>query len=150
MLNFISWLWSLIWPRERVISRDEIVLTSKAHGLVVRPDRIIRRGVHYVPVEKKSGARVLYRSAELQLGAAFLAIEAQYGLRPPHGLVVLADDREKKIKNSEVLRASTLDAIRRIRKINDNLSKPAYVRPWKAKCNRCGFREVCKQKKWAK
>src|SRR4051794_3807667 len=66
---------------------DNVTLVSERHGLVGRPDRIVRQGDAYIPEEWKSAKRAS-RGHELQLGTYFILVEERYGTRPPFGYVV--------------------------------------------------------------
>src|SRR5947209_14694803 len=72
------------------VALDDVTLYSPRLRLVGRPDRIVKQGGTYIPEEWKSARRVRH-GHRLQLGAYFLLIEEEYGVRPPFGVVVLGD-----------------------------------------------------------
>src|SRR4051794_21038215 len=74
----------------KTVALDDVTLFSERLKLVGRPDRIVRQGEWLIPEEWKSSKRV-NDGHRLQLGAYFLLIEEEYGVRPPHGVVVLGD-----------------------------------------------------------
>ena len=140
-------LWRAWQLREiEVLSRDQKYLKSTSLGLSGRPDRLIRlRNGAVIPEEKKSATR-LYPSLEVQLGVYLLLVEEAYGIRPPFGTLILADNSRHKIRNTGSLRRRTLKACR---------PAPASTRrsehsrhgsdPTPGQCRSCGFRESCSQ-----
>lgn len=123
---------------------DNVTLVSARHGLVGRPDRIVRQGGTYIPEEWKSAKRVS-RGHELQLGTYFLLIEERYGVRPPFGFVVLGDGSRVKVANTDALRAEVLAIAAMIREHRTRLGSLIPVSQPAAKCRRCGQRANCHQ-----
>jgi CRISPR-associated exonuclease Cas4 len=123
---------------------DNVTLTSARHGLVGRPDRVVRRGNTFIPEEWKSARRVS-RGHELQLGAYFILVEERYGTRPPHGWVVLGDGSRAKVVNTDALRTEVLSIAVMIRDRRRQLSIPIPVRQPPNKCRSCGQRANCQQ-----
>lgn len=87
-------------PRGRLVyvdSRDwEVVpapLRAPRYGLVGRPDYLLRQGRAIIPVEVKPSRRAAepYEADLLQLAAYCLLVEEEYGVSPPHGLLVYAE-----------------------------------------------------------
>jgi CRISPR-associated exonuclease Cas4 len=66
-------------------------LRSKKYGLVGRPGPLVRVGRVLVPIAQKPSARRLQPSHVLQVAAQCLLVQEAYGVRPPHGVVVLAN-----------------------------------------------------------
>src|SRR4051794_41420074 len=97
------------------VALDDLVLYSERLMLVGRPDRIERQGDNLIPEEWKPSARRVYPGHRLQLGAYFLLIEDNYGVRPPHGYVVIRDGERVKLENTEALRAEVLAIVEKIR-----------------------------------
>ena len=124
------------------IARDDVLLKAPELGLIGRPDRIIRKGELLIPEEWKSARRVS-RGHRLQLGTYFLLIEANYGVRPPFGFVVLGDGKRVKVANTEELRAEVLALAKEIREHRRRLLEEIPVRQPAAKCGRCGQRTNC-------
>ncbi|MFO0849931.1 MAG: Dna2/Cas4 domain-containing protein [Gemmataceae bacterium] len=126
------------------VALDNVTLYSPRLRLVGRPDRVVKRGGHYLPEEWKSSRRV-NRGHELQLGTYFLLIEEEYGVRPPFGVVVLGDGSRVRVRNTEALRAEVLSIAARIREQRARLSLPVRVNQPANKCRRCGQRGNCEQ-----
>lgn len=118
------------------------LLRSDRLGLVGRPDQIVRIGNARVPVEQKPRARVLHPSHVLQVGAQCLLIEDTYGVRPPFGVVVLADGKDVRVPFDRGLERAVLDAMSAMRTIMAARQEPG---PWwqPAKCRGCGHHDAC-------
>src|SRR3954454_18171961 len=98
----------------RTVALDDVTLFSERLKLVGRPDRIVRQGDTLIPEEWKSSKRV-NDGHRLQLGAYFLLIEEEFGVRPPFGVVVLGDGSRVEVKNTDDLRSKVLGVAERIR-----------------------------------
>jgi len=72
-------------------------LCSKRYGLVGRPDQLIRVGRMLIPVEQKPTARRMQQLHVLQLAAQCLLVQEVYGVRPSHGLLVLAGGKQERV-----------------------------------------------------
>ena len=118
--------------------------TKTAGMLVGRPDRIVREGESFIPEEWKSSKRV-NRGHELQLGTYFLLIEDEYGVRPPHGFVVLGDGRRVRVENTEALRSEVLSIAEKIREHRARIAEEIPVGQPAWKCRACGQRGACTQ-----
>ncbi len=71
------------------------------------PDKIVKEGEGLVPEEWKSSKRVS-DGHRLQLRTYFwVLVEENYGVRAPHGAVVLGDGSRIVVKNTEALRESS-------------------------------------------
>jgi len=68
-------------------------LRAPRYRLVGRPDYLLRNGQAIIPVEVKPARRAVrpYEADLLQLAAYCLLVEEEYGISPPHGLLVYAD-----------------------------------------------------------
>ena len=75
----------------KTVALDDVTLFSERLKLVGRPDRIVRQGEHLIPEEWKPTAKRLYPGHRL-LGAYFLLVEEEYGVRPPFGIVAGVGD----------------------------------------------------------
>ncbi|RUL84606.1 PD-(D/E)XK nuclease family protein [Tautonia sociabilis] len=126
------------------VALDNETLASERLGLIGRPDRVVRRGRYFIPEEWKS-ARRLQDSHRLQLGVYLLLVEERYGVRPPHGVVILGDGSRAKVKNTEALRSEVLGIARKIREQRERLREEIRVRPPAWKCRVCGQRRNCAQ-----
>jgi CRISPR-associated exonuclease Cas4 len=126
------------------VTLDNVTLYSSKHKLVGRPDRIVKHRDAYIPEEWKSSKRVSH-GHRLQLGAYFILIEEEYGVRPPFGVVVLGDGSRIEIPNTDALRGEVLSIAAKIREQRANLTEPVPVSQPVNKCQRCGQRVNCGQ-----
>lgn len=154
MTTWLRWLRWLVLKCRRpgTLSRDDLTLRSQALGLVVKPDRLVWTGQTVRCFEYKSGARQIYPGARIQVAAAMAAVMEHYGVSCDYGWVVGAEGRKFKVENTPQLQEELRLRVERVRKLKtSDLSKPAYVsNPLKSKCNRCGWRDVCQKKRFAK
>ena len=93
------------FKNEVIVSADDSTqgmptLRSKRYGLVGRPDQLIRMGQMLIPVEQKPTARRMQQSHMLQVAAQCLLVHEVYGVRPSHGLLVLAGGKEERASES--------------------------------------------------
>lgn len=126
------------------VALDNVTLFSERLKLTGRPDRIVRQGETLIPEEWKSSRRA-NDGHRLQLGTYFLLIEEEYGVRPPHGFVVLGDGSRVKVENTERLRSEVLAMAERIREHRRKLRERIPVRQPPAKCRTCGQHKNCGQ-----
>jgi len=124
----------------RTLDLDSRNLYSRHHGLAGRPDRIIEGGI---PEEWKSARRV-YDSHRAQMGAYFILIEEETGVRPPHGFIVTGDGTRHRIDNTDELRARVLDVADQTRAARRQVAELSQVNPPPAKCRSCGRRANCR------
>jgi CRISPR-associated protein Cas4 len=129
----------------RTLDLDGRTLYSARHGLAGRPDCIVDENGLPIPEEWKTARRV-HDSHRAQLGAYFVLIEDETGIRPPHGYVVLSDGRREKVKNTNELRTRVLAVADQIRAARRQLAQIIQVRQPAAKCRGCGVREACGQR----
>lgn len=127
--------------------RVEEPLISRRHGLVGRPDYLVKvreKGQdHTIPVEVKSRKcpPAPDEGHVLQLAAYCLLVEEQFNATPPYGLLRYAD-ATLKIPFTESLRLAVLqaaDAIRNSRRAPDMLRNHTEV----GRCRRCGYLAGC-------
>ena len=95
----------------------------------------------HIPEEWKSSKRVS-EGHRLQLGAYFILLEEEYGVRPPHGVLVLGDGTRVVVKNTESLRSKVLEVADQIRRHRQRIEEEVPVRPPAAKCRVCGQRGI--------
>jgi CRISPR-associated exonuclease Cas4 len=126
------------------VALDDVTLVSRRHGLIGRPDRLVKTGGAVIPEEWKS-SRVLRPWHKAQIGVDFLLIEDQLGVRPPYGVVVTGDGRRHRIENDDGLRAWVLDLAGRIRAARRAVGSPIPVTPKPGQCKPCGVRGNCGQ-----
>jgi CRISPR-associated exonuclease Cas4 len=117
-------------------------LRSERLGLVGRCDHLLRVGDAYVPVEQKPTARRLQPSHILQVGALCLLVQDVYGVRPPYGVVVLADGSQERVTFSEELERGVVRTMAEMRRILATGAPPG-PRWVGAKCHACGYCPIC-------
>ncbi len=117
-------------------------LRSERLGLVGRCDHLLRVGDAYVPVEQKPSARRLQQSHILQVGALCLLVQDVHGVRPPYGVVVLADGSQERVTFSEELERGVVRTMAEMRRILAT-GEPPGPRWVGAKCQACGYHPVC-------
>ena len=116
------------------LALDDLVIVSERLKILGRPDRIVRQGEFLIPEEWKPSARRIYPGHRLQLGAYLLLIEEEFDVRPPYGVVVLADGERVEVENTEELRAEVLAVAAKIREHRRNIEREIPVRQPAAKC----------------
>jgi CRISPR-associated exonuclease Cas4 len=126
------------------VALDDQTLVSRRYGLSGKPDRLIRHGGTIVPEEWKSSAEI-WPSQRAQLGVYFLLIEDRFGVRPPHGFIVLGDGSPHKVENTASLRAWVLKVADQIRAARRRIEVPIPVSPKPGQCRPCGMRGHCGQ-----
>jgi CRISPR-associated exonuclease Cas4 len=119
-------------------------LRSERFGLVCRPDQILRSGRFLIPVEQKPRARRLYPSHVMQVAAQCLLVQEVYGVRPPYGVVVLAEGRSEQVSFTPELESQLLVTISKMREVLITGVHPG-PRWMPSKCKHCGYRDVCWQ-----
>ena len=127
-------------------SLDDLTLFSERRKLVGRPDRLVREGKFVIPEEWKSSRRESLEH-KLQLATYFILIEEKYGMRPPHGFIVLGDGSRVRVENTEALRSEVLRIAREIRQHRARLSESIPANKPAAMCRACGQRVNCGQSK---
>lgn len=130
-----------------IVSADDSLiraptLRSERLGLVGRCDHLLRVGHAYVPVEQKPSARRLQQSHILQVGALCLLVQDVYGVRPPYGVVVLADGSQERVTFSVELERGVVRTMAEMRRIlgTGEAPGPRWVG---AKCRACGYHPTC-------
>jgi CRISPR-associated exonuclease Cas4 len=132
---------------EHIVAADDSAtpvptLYSARYRLVGRPDQLVRTGRMLVPVEHKPRARRLQDSHVLQVAAQCLLVEEVYGVRPTHGLVVLAGGIQERVEFTSALEERLLATMADMRALLCTDAEPGPH--WVAyKCQACGFREAC-------
>ena len=119
------------------------VLFSERLGLSGRPDYLVERGRHLIPVEVKSARAPArpYRSHLLQLIAYCLLVEDEYGRRPPYGLIRYAD-RHFRIQNETKWRREVVEMLDEMRGQLEQSDAPAELED-DPRCRRCAYRDAC-------
>lgn len=121
-------------------------LYDPATQLIGKPDYLVRSGKYTVPVEVKSGRGPSspYPGHLLQLAAYCLLVEANYGLRPPHGILKYRD-RTFEVEYAEELENRLLDALADMRR-GEKVSSLPRSHQVAARCRGCGYRDLCDQR----
>jgi CRISPR-associated exonuclease Cas4 len=130
-----------------IVGADDSVLgsatlRSERLGPVGRCDHLLAVRGAYVPIEQKPSTGRLYASHMLQVGALCLLIEDVYGVRPPYGVVVLADGTQERVPFTPELEQRVLQTRAEMRNIltTGEWPGPRWV---PSKCHGCGYRQVC-------
>ena len=118
---------------------DDVTLVSKRYLLTGRPDRIVKHGKFFIPEEWKSSKKVEPWHL-VQLGVYFILIEDHYGVRPPHGFIVLQGGRRERVENTPELRERVLAVAAEIREHRGRLEEEIQVSPARWQCRVCGQR----------
>ena len=133
--------------RGRILAADDSrlgapTLRSARLGLAARPDHLVRDGQVVIPVEQKPTARRVWPSHQLQVAAQCALVEETTGVRPPHGLVVLAGGVQEQVVFDQTLERRLHETMATMRQA---LAEQAAPGPrWSAaKCHACGFRPIC-------
>lgn len=132
----------------KTLSLDRVTLSSPKLGLTGRPDRLIREGGHIIPEEWKSAVR-LQPHHQAQMGVYLLLVEEEFGMRPPHGVIVTGDGSRHIVPNSEGLRVWVLELAASIRAARGQPGQPIPVQPRAGQCRTCGMRSGCSQARLA-
>jgi CRISPR-associated exonuclease Cas4 len=121
-------------------------LYSSSVNLTGKPDYLVQRMRYVLPVEVKSGSspNEPYRSHVLQLAAYCLLVEAEYGRRPPYGLIHY-DDRTFSVRYTRELEAELLTIIEWMRQdLRDGQADRSHNDL--ARCLGCGYAGYCDQR----
>ncbi|HEY9401944.1 MAG TPA: CRISPR-associated protein Cas4 [Pyrinomonadaceae bacterium] len=125
--------------------RQEKPLLSHRHGLVGRPDYLVRTDEGILPVEAKSAAcpanGVPYESHVMQLACYCLLVEEATGARVPFG-VIRYRDRQLRVDYTDELRGELLALVAEMREAR---KAPDVHRSHDqtARCAACGYLGIC-------
>ena len=122
------------------------VLVSERYGLSGRPDHIIRRDGHYIPVELKTGRtpKGPLFSHIIQVCTYCILIEDIMGKAPPYGIIKYPE-KSFEIEYTEELREMVLNL--RDRLLSDmerGEARRNHNRP--GKCRHCSRRDMCSER----
>ena len=117
-------------------------LRSDRLGLVGRPDHLLRSGHALIPVEQKPRARRVQPSHVMQVAAQCLLVEEVYGVRPPYGVVVLAEGVQQRVPFTPTLERRLLETMAEMRTLlaADTEPGPRWVA---SKCRACSYVTAC-------
>lgn len=121
-------------------------LRSAKYELSGKPDYIVRRKGHYIPVEVKTGRtpEAPHDSHMMQLGVYCLLVEEVYGQRPSHGYLQYPD-KTFEIAFDEGFRDKVLETTLRMRMAEmTGLVHRNHERP--GKCRGCSRRDACPER----
>src|SRR6266536_3259049 len=94
------------------------------------------------PWEQKPRARRVHDSHVMQLAAQCLLVTEVYGVRPPYGLLVLANGVQQRVPFTRALEKRVLETMARMRVVLEAGTQPG--RRWMgSRCRACGFFETC-------
>lgn len=121
-------------------------LYAPSANVTGKPDYLVRKLHHVIPVEVKSGPAPSepYRSHVLQLAAYCLLVDEVYERRPPYGLIRY-DDRTFAISYTPQLEDELLDTIEWMRQdLRDKQADRNHNDA--ARCAACSYAEYCDQR----
>jgi CRISPR-associated exonuclease Cas4 len=126
--------------------KDSAILYSTTLQIKGKPDAIVRRGQHYIPVEKKNilAPSKPYPSHIAQLIAYCILVEEHYKDRPPYGLIQYKDKIVPIDFNDEyesLLQQVIVDMRRK--RTEQDLHRSHEQ---KSKCDGCSFKNVCDER----
>ena len=128
-------------------TRNEESLRSNAHGLVGKPDYLVRAGRHVIPVEVKAGpAPDRPRLGHLlQLGAYCVLVEERFGARPPYG-IIRYNDKSLKIPFERSLEQTVFETLARMRADATRSGGARRDHADGHRCAACGVRDDCTER----
>ncbi len=113
--------------------------------LTGKPDYLVEKDDHLIPVEVKSGRTPTapYDSHLYQLAAYCLLVEKSYNIRPPYGIIHY-QDRDFLVDYTSELESSLLDLLVEMK--HDGLQPDiARSHDQPSRCASCGYRPICDQ-----
>jgi len=128
-------------------TRNGESLHSDVHGLVGKPDYLVRAGRHVIPVEVKAGpAPEQPRLGHvLQLGAYCLLVTERFGARPPYG-IIRYNDKSLKIPFERRLETTVLETLARMRAAAPRAGGARRDHADARRCAACGVRDACAER----
>ncbi|MEM0492340.1 MAG: CRISPR-associated protein Cas4 [Candidatus Thermoplasmatota archaeon] len=121
-------------------------LYSNKYSLAGKPDYIIKKHGHFIPVEVKTGSyKKPYKSHILQLAAYCQIIEDAYNVFVPYGILIY-NDASYKIPFNPTLRFELKNVINEMRQtlLSDNNIELNHHDP--NRCYNCSMSKYCKNK----
>jgi CRISPR-associated exonuclease Cas4 len=120
------------------------VLHASQYRLVGKPDYLVEQhDGAIIPVEVKSGLApdTPWDGQVLQLAAYCLLVEANYGVRPPYGILQYKD-RAFAVDFTDDLEADLLDLLDEMRATREEFD-PEPDHGERRRCAACGVRDAC-------
>jgi CRISPR-associated protein Cas4 len=121
---------------------DLPTLRSERLGLVGRPDQLVRIDGRVIPVEQKPRAWRVHDSHVMQLAAECLLVGEVYGVRPPYGLLVLANGQQHRVTFTRELEQRLLETLARMNALLESNQEPG-PRWLGGRCKACGYFSRC-------
>lgn len=136
----------VVYTDTRTWQQPQQPLYAYRYGLVGKPDYLIKRGRHLIPVEVKPGrrARTPYDSDQMQLAAYCLLVEETTGRRPPFGVLRYADVTFK-IPFDARRRRDLVSILHEMQAVTPNDFVPRS-HDESARCCGCGYADQCEQR----
>jgi len=124
-------------------NKVERPLFYAALELTGKPDYLIEKDGHIIPVEVKSGRTpdAPYDSHIYQLASYCLLVEKTYHKRPPYGIIHY-EDRDFAVDYTRELESSLLDLLAEMKR-DERRKEIPRSHEQASRCKRCGFRDVC-------
>jgi CRISPR-associated exonuclease Cas4 len=136
----------IIYTDTRAWGEVEKPLYDAQLGLTGKPDYLVEQNGQIIPVEVKSGRApdAPYDSHIFQVAAYCLLVQRGMGKRPPYGIIHYSD-RDFAVDYTSELENRLLDTLAEIRR-DEVRTSVARSHESAARCNRCGYRDLCDQK----
>ncbi len=136
----------VIYTDTRAWGKVEKPLYDSSLGLAGKPDYLVEHKGRYIPVEVKSGKapQAPYDSHIYQLASYCLLVERTMGTRPPYGIIHY-EDRDFAVDYTRDLENSLLDILVEMRR-DERHGGVNRSHESRARCAKCGFRDICDQK----
>jgi len=135
------------FAQARVLAADDSALgaptlRSARFRLVGRPDHVVRVGRQLIPVEQKPRARRVQDSHVMQVAAQCLLVSDVYGVRPPYGVLVLADGERHRVPFTRELEQRLLATLEQMHAWLASDGEPG-ARWMGGRCRACGYFATC-------
>ena len=136
----------IIYTDTRAWGEVEKPLYDAQLGLTGKPDYLVEQNGQIIPVEVKSGKAPAapYDSHIFQVAAYCLLVQRGMGKRPPYGIIHYTD-RDFAVDYTDELENRLLDTLAEMRR-DEVRTSVARSHESPARCNRCGYRDLCDQK----
>lgn len=135
----------IIYADTRAWGAVQEPLYDRTLGLTGRPDYLVRKGKHTIPVEVKTSqvSHAPYDSHIFQLAAYCRLVESTFGVRPPYGILHYSN-RTYAIDYTRQLENALLNLLDEMRS-QEHSQDIDRSHNQSARCARCGFRSACDQ-----
>jgi CRISPR-associated exonuclease Cas4 len=135
----------IVYTDTGMMRKVEKPLYDAGLNLTGRPDYLVKRKGHWIPVEVKSGwsPSVPYESHVLQLAAYCILVERSTGQRPPYGILKYRN-RSYEIEYTPQLENDLMNLLVEMRhQMRRGEAERSHDEP--GRCARCGYRSMCDQ-----